>query len=75
VIRYQRLKRIEKVLSQRLPEPQQAVVVALFLGDMSEAEAAEALGLDVRDVRRRLRYALATLRDVPGLHQLLRGEE
>jgi DNA-directed RNA polymerase specialized sigma24 family protein len=75
MIRSQRLKRIETVFREHLSEPQHAVMVALYLGDMSEAEAAEALGLDVREVMRRTRQALAALRHVPGLHQVLSGGE
>lgn len=72
-LRRERLRQIERVFTHFLTEAQTAVMIALYLGDMTEGEAAEALGVSVTAVKRRRHHALAKLREVPGLLELLRG--
>jgi RNA polymerase sigma factor (sigma-70 family) len=72
-LRHERLRQIERVFEQYLTEAQAAVMIALYLGDMTEGETAEALGIGVEAVKRRRHHALAKLRQVPGLAHLLKG--
>jgi RNA polymerase sigma factor (sigma-70 family) len=72
-LRCERLRQIERVLERYLTEAQAAVMIALYLGDMTESEAADALGIGIEAVKRRRHHALAKLRNVPGLMELLKG--
>jgi DNA-directed RNA polymerase specialized sigma24 family protein len=73
-MRRERLRHIEHVFMLYLTEAQSDIMIALYLGDLSEEETAEAFGISVDAVKRRRHHALGKLRHVPGLEQLLRGQ-
>jgi RNA polymerase sigma-70 factor (sigma-E family) len=56
-----------------LPPRQRAVVVLRYFADLSEAQTAELLGCSVGSVKRHASRALATLRRMPDLAEIMRG--
>jgi DNA-directed RNA polymerase specialized sigma24 family protein len=51
-----------------------AVMIAIYMGDMNEQEAAEALMIPANIVRSRRSRATKILSETPGLRNLLRGK-
>ena len=57
----------------RLPPRQRAVVVLRYFADQTEAQTADTMGCSVGAVKAHASKALARLRDVPGLAELMTG--